>query len=65
MHNLNLSISASARIQFIDNVIEPYKSTTFLIKLPPKKETLLIYKADIRRLDNNSQQILIEMCKTW
>ena len=30
-----------------------------------RKETLLIYIADIRRLDNNRQQMLIGMCKTW
>ena len=64
MHNLNLSIAASARIQLIDNVIESYKNTTFFFKLSPKKETLLNYIAEIRRLDNNWQQILIGMCKT-
>ena len=30
-----------------------------------RKETLLIYIADIRRLDNNRQQILTGMCKIW
>ena len=58
MHNLNLSISASARIQLIDNVIESYKNTTFFFKLSPKKETLLNYILEIRRLDNNRRQIL-------
>ena len=65
MHGLNLSISASARIQRIDNPIESYKNTTFFFELSPKKETLLIYIADIRRLDNNRQQILTGMCKIW
>ena len=32
--------------------------------MSPKKETLLNYIAEIRRLDNNWQQILIGMCKT-
>ena len=39
MHNLNLSISASARNQLIGNVIESHKNTTFF-KLSSKKETL-------------------------
>ena len=64
MHNLNLSTAASARIQLIDNVIESYKNTTFFFKLSPKKETLLNYITEIRRLDNNRRQILIGMCKT-
>ena len=64
MDNLTLSISASARIQLIENVIESYKNTTFFFKLSPKKETLLNYIADTRRLGNNRQQILIGMCKT-
>ena len=36
MHNLDLSISASARIQLIDNVIELHKSANFFFKLSPK-----------------------------
>ena len=64
MHNLNLSMSASAKIQLIDNVTESYKNTTFFFKLSPKKETLLNYIAEIRRLDNNRRQILIGMYKT-
>ena len=64
MHNLNLSISASARIQLIDNVTESHKNTTFFFKLSLKKETLLNYVADIRRLDNNRRQTLTGMCET-
>ena len=64
IHNLNLSISASARIHLIDNVIESYKNPTFFFKLSPKKATLLNYIAEIRRLDNNRRQVLIGMCKT-
>ena len=64
MHNLNLSMSASAKIQLIDNVTESYKNTTFFFELSPKKETLLNYIAEIRRLDNNRRQILIGMYKT-
>ena len=66
MHNLNLSIAASARIQVIDNMIELYKNIfkKIFFKLSPKKETLLNYIAEIRRLDNNRRQILIGMCKT-
>ena len=64
MHNLNLSISASAKIQLIANVIESYKNATLFFKLSTKKETLLNYIAKIRRLDNNRQQILTGMCKT-
>ena len=37
MHNLNLPISALARIQLIGNVIESYKNTIFFFKLSPKK----------------------------
>ena len=40
MHNLTLSISASARIQLIGNVIESHKNTTFFFKLSSEKETL-------------------------
>ena len=47
--DLNLSILASARIQFSDNVTDANKNTTF--RLSPKKETLLNYIMDIRRLD--------------
>ena len=65
MHGLNLSILASARIQLIDNAVESYKNTTFFFELSPKKETLLIYTADIRRLDTNRQQILTGMYETW
>ena len=64
MHNLTLPISALARIDLIDNVIESYKNTIFFFKLSPKKETLLNYITEIRRLDNNRRQILIGMCKT-
>ena len=64
MYNLNLSMSVSARIQLIDNMIESYKNTIFFFKLSPKKETLLNYIAEIRRLDNNRRQILIGMYKT-
>ena len=63
MHNLNFSISASARIQLIDSVIELYQNTSFFFKLSPKKEILLNYIAEIRHLDNNRRQILIGMCK--
>ena len=58
-----MSISASARIQLINNVIQSYKNTTFFFKLSPKKETLLNYIVEIRRLDNNRRQILIGICK--
>ena len=64
MHNLNLSNLASARIQLIDHVIESYKNTTFFFKLSPKKEILLNYIAEIRRLENNRRQIIIGMWKT-
>ena len=63
-HNLNLSISASAKIQLVDNVIESYKSTTFFFKLSPKKESLLKHIADIRLIDSNRRKVLIGMCKT-
>ena len=64
MHNLNLSISALGRIDLVDNVIESYKNTIFFFKLSPKKETLLNYITEMRRLGNNRRQILIGMCKT-
>ena len=53
LHNPNLSILASTRIQ-----------QDFFLKLSPKKETLLKCTADIRCFDKNRQQILIKMCKT-
>ena len=65
MHNLNLSIAASARIQLFDHVIESHKNTTFSFKLSPKKETLLNNTAEIRCLDNDRQQKLIGMFKGW
>ena len=40
-------------------MMEWYKNTIFFFKLFPKKETLLNYIAEIRRLNNNRQQILI------
>ena len=64
MHNLNLSNLASARIQLIDDLTESYKNTTFFFKLSPKKETLLNYIAEIRRLENNRRQIIIGIWKT-
>ena len=64
MYNLNLSISASARIHLIDNVIESYKSIIFFFKLSQKKETILNYIGDIRRFDKKRRQILTGMCKT-
>ena len=63
MHNLNLSISGSVRIQLIGNAIESYKNSIFFFKLSPKKETLLNYLSEISRLENNRRQILIGMCK--
>ena len=64
MHNLDLSISASARTELFDNMIELYKNIIFFFKLYSKKETLLNYITEIRCFGNNRRQILIGMCKT-
>ena len=43
MHNLNLSISASARIQLMDNVIESHKNTILFFKLSKKRDLVKLY----------------------
>ena len=63
MHNLNLSIYGSVRIQLIDSAIESYKNSIFIFKLSPKKEALLNYIAETSRLDKNRQEKLTGMCK--
>ena len=64
MNDLNLSISALARIQLVDNVTELNKSITFFFNLSPKRENLLTCIADIKCTNSNKTNRLIGMCKT-
>ena len=46
MHNLTLPISALARIDLIDNVIESYKNTIFFFKLSKERNPIELYNGN-------------------
>ena len=46
MHNLTLPISALARIDLIDNVIESYKNTILFFKLSKERNPIELYNGN-------------------
>ena len=64
-HNLNFCLSASCKLEEIDNVLEQYKSITIFFNSSPKREKLLEFVVSTQgNINAERRKVLIGMCKT-
>ena len=64
-HNLSLCLSASCKLEEINNVLEQYKSITIFFNCSPKHENLLEFVVFTQgNINTERRNVLIGMCKT-